>query len=280
MEFYPPREGRTLEDTTKIMDELVRSHSPDYMTVTYKPFGKTCQHSFQLAEYVMHKLKILAVSHLTCVGHTKDHIDALADTLDEHGIHNILALRGDPPPGAKSFEPDPNGFSCARDLIAHLSARNFTLAATCYPEKHPEAPSLQADVLYLKEKVDAGAQVLLSQLFFNPDAYYDLLAMSKAKGIAAPIVPGIMPIRSKAQLIKISTSFGISLPASVLTAMNKHGDNEKDMLDYGTEFTVKFADSLLKNGAPGIHFYTFNNASQIAEIVQAINLRRRLETSV
>ncbi len=267
-EFFPPRKKEHLEKTKSLMKELA-SLGPDFMTVTYGAGGSTRTFTKDLVSYINSEINLPAVAHLTCVSHTKEEIDQVLNELKESGISNILALRGDPPKGKKGFEITPGGFSCARDLTNHLKSRNdFSIAVAGYPESHLEAKSAQEDLRYLKEKVDAGAEVVLTQLFFDTELYFDFCKQAKEIGINIPIVPGILPISSKSQLEKFTSLCGASIPTRLEKELLSLKD--EDVVSFGTEYAIEMCRKLLEGGAPGLHIYTLNKWQQTGPIVESI----------
>ncbi len=269
-EFFPPKKKEKLGATKELIKEL-STLGPDFMTVTYGAGGSTRGFTKELVSYIHSEVNLPAVAHLTCVSHTLDDINFVLDDLKQSGISNVLALRGDPPKGETSFEAVDGGFSCARDLTSHIKDRkDFSIAVAGYPESHLEAKSAEQDLEYLKEKVDAGAEVILTQLFFDVGLYFDFCKRAKAIGINVPIVPGILPISSKSQVKKFTTLCGASVPSELEKQLSSLQD--EDVVDFGTEYAIKMCKDLLEGGAPGLHIYTLNKWQQTGPIVKSLNL--------
>ena len=259
-EFFPPKDPDHLSRTLGLVERM--SHlKPDYMTVTYGAGGSTRGLTQEITHYIVQELQVPSVAHLTCVGLSRAEIDEVLDDFAGAGITNILALRGDPPKGQGVFVPHPDGFSCARDLAAHIQQRgDFSIAVSGYPEGHPEACSSEEELEYLRQKVEAGGEVILTQLFFDSDVFLRFVEKARAAGIHAPIVPGILPISNLAQLDRIASFCGASIPSELRAKLEHYGDDKESLRAYGTEFALNQCRTLLSNGAPGIHFYTLNKS--------------------
>ncbi len=200
--------------------------------------------------------------HLTCVGHTRAELNEVADQLHTGGYRNIMTLRGDPPKGQTEFVPDKDGLRYASDLVALLKTRHadFCLGVGGYPEKHPEAPSLDVDLDNLKRKVDAGAAFITTQLFFDNAVYYRFVEQCRARGITVPIVPGIMPVLSLKQVKRFTEMCGAHLPEKLIKRLEAAGEHPEIVETIGNEWAVTQIRDLLAHDAPGYHLYIMNRA--------------------
>lgn len=267
-EFFPPKDDAAAAALIEVVAHL-KELEPDFVTVTYGAGGSTRARTLDLVARIKHDLRIEAMAHLTCVGHSKKEIRVILDDLARRGIENILALRGDPPKGETAFKPHPDGFQHADELVveAGRSAR-FCIGVAGYPEKHPEAPTMEKDLSYLKGKVDAGAAFVTTQLFFHNELYFDFVARCRAIGIRCPILPGIMPITNWAQIQRIAGLCGASIPGPLIKEMENVQSNTEAVTRIGIDFATRQCRELLQRGAPGIHFYTLNKSRATREILQ------------
>lgn len=270
LEFYPPKNISDIEGTKHLMLDLIQT-SPDYMTVTYGAGGGTRELTRELVRYIKNDLHLTAVSHITCVGHSKEEIKNLLNSLLTAGVRNILALRGDPPKGQIDFVPHPDGFTNARDLCKFIkSIGQFSVAVAGYPETHCDAKSPQVDLEFLKEKVDAGAEIIFTQVFFDPDIYFRFVENTKKIGINIPIVPGIMPVSNFLQLKKFTSLCGSSIPQELYSSLEKLKDQPEEILKFGIDYAIRQCEKLLRNGSPGIHLYTLNKSTQVWPVISAL----------
>lgn len=270
-EFFPPRQESALHQTFALIGALKKSR-PHFMTVTYGAGGGTRAQTQRMTSYIHNILGVPAVAHLTCIGHTIAEVDEILNGLQRKGINKILALRGDPPRGAP---PAPSAFSDARQLVRHIKRRTgFSVAVAGYPETHRQAQSPQADIDYLKAKVDAGAELIITQLFFDAEIYFKFVDRARAAGIGVPITPGVMPISCAAQLKKFTEMCGASIPPGVMTEINRLNGDTAAIVEFGTDFAINLCSRLLTGGAPGIHLYTLNRSEQVLPIIQALGLDR------
>ncbi len=211
------------------------------------------------------------MAHLTCVGSKREEIADVLDALQQEGVENLIPLRGDPPKGEAEFRPTPGGFAYANELVEFVRARNgFCIAAACYPEKHPEAPSAEVDLENLKRKVDAGADFLITQLFFDNQDFYRFRDRAVAAGITVPMVAGMMPIRTVKQVKRFTQLCGASIPADLLDKIEAVEDDNAAVAQIGMYHATRQCEDLLANGVAGLHFYTLNRSTATRAIVQEI----------
>jgi len=264
-EFFPPKDDVGYEQLFRAIEEL-RPLSPDYVSVTYRPGGSSRDKTLQLVSRIQNELSIRAMAHLTCVGHSQDEIGDFLDRLWDQGIVNVLALRGDPPAG-EHFTPHENGFGYASELVPFVRARHdFCVAVAGYPEGHPQSLNPTRDLEMLKLKVDQGASVVITQLFFNNDDFYRWRDNARAMGINVPIIAGIMPILSATQIKRMVLMCGAKIPHPLLLQLESLDNDPVAVRAAGMEHTLKQCQDLLKNGVDGLHFYTLNKSKATAEI--------------
>ena len=270
-EIFPPKADVPLEtiyDSLNLFAEL----KPDYISVTYGAGGSTKDRTIEIASKIKHEYCVEGMAHFTCVGHSKEEIDQLLDLMHESGLENILALRGDPPVDQPDFDFGRNACRYASDLICHIRSRNnFCIAAAAHLEGHMESRYLKDDLIHLKEKVDAGADFLITQLFFDNRLYYDFLDKAAAVGINCPIIPGIMPIFST-RIKPMTALSGCSIPARLVLMMDKYQDDPDGLRRAGIEYVINQMRDLLENGVKGIHLYTMNRPRSTREILLGTGL--------
>lgn len=270
VEFFPPKDHDGLEKLFETVENL-RPYSPSFVSVTYGAGGSTRRLTVELVQRIKREAGLETMAHLTCVGATREEIAEVLDQLAGSGIANVIALRGDPPKGETEFKTPEGGFAHASELVGFIRSRyDFCVAAACYPEKHPEAATLEADLARLKEKVDLGADVLITQLFFDPSAYFSFVDKARARGIHVPIVAGIMPITSLAQIKRITAMCGASIPARLLAELEAAGTDVDAVQRIGVEHATATCRALIAGGAPGIHFYTLNRSRATVQILDRL----------
>jgi len=259
-EFFPPKSQAGHQALLRTIAELARLE-PGFVSVTSHPRGETRNRTADLVIQIQAELGITAMAHVTCMHQAPEALRETLQRLEAQGIGNVLALRGDPPP-----EPAPaparGGFRHASELAAFIRSEGLHLAigGACYPEKHPEAPSFEADLDNLKRKLDAGAEFLITQLFLDNSHYLRFRERAAAAGITAPIVPGIMPMVSHRNLQTVMRlSPGSETPAALRRALGE-AENDGEALEIGVEWATQQCAGLLEAGAPGVHFYTLNRS--------------------
>lgn len=260
-EFFPPKDQRGL-DALRYAAEKLSGARPDFVTVTYGAGGSTRERTLQVCDILREMGFGPVMPHLTCVGSSRAELAAVADELHGLGYRNVMTLRGDPPKGEKVFRPAADGLAHASDLVALLKGRHadFCLGVAGYPEKHPEAGSLEADIEHLHGKLAAGAEFVTTQLFFDNRFYFDFVQRCRNHGILQPILPGLMPALSYRQIERFVSTCGASVPPALAKALHEAGDDGEAAVEIGIEWAVRQIDDLLKNGAPGIHLYVLNRS--------------------
>lgn len=275
-EFFPPKTDTGLEQLRESVRAL-RDLKPTYVSVTYGAGGSTRDRTIELVAEIQRHYGIEAMAHLTCVGASREEIAAVLDRLRSARVDNVLALRGDPPKGQEKFEQVPGGFRYADELAAFIkSSQPFCLGGACYPEGHVEClgadgqRDLTKDLENLQRKVDAGVEFLITQLFFDNQAYFDFVARARAVGIGVPIIPGIMPITNVDQVRRFTQMCGASIPQTLLQELDRLKGNDDAVLSQGVAYATAQCLDLLQRGAPGIHFYTLNKSSATRTILTAL----------
>ena len=271
-EIFPPKPHLPL-DTLFRSIEGFKKLSPDFISVTYGAGGSQRGRTVEIASKVKNHYGIESMSHLTCVGHSVEEIDRLLETMKEENISNILALRGDPPADDPDYDFGQGAFRYASELIAHIRKEgDFCIAAAAYVEGHVESKRLSEDRRHLKEKVDAGVDFLITQLFFDNRLYFDFIEKCAQIGINCPIIPGVMPIFS-ANIKNMTAKSGCSIPARLVLMMDKYQDNPEDLRKAGEEYAGKMIRELLDGGAAGVHLYTMNRLESTIEILKIAGIR-------
>ncbi len=271
-EIFPPKPEVTLESLFESLEGF-KKLQPDYISVTYGAGGSQRGRTVEIASRIKNQYGIEAMSHLTCVGHSVEEIDELLARLKQENIQNILALRGDPPVDQPDFDYSNGAFKYANELISHIKKKDdFCIAAAAYLEGHVDSKRLKEDRARLKDKVDAGVDFLITQLFFDTRLYFDFLDRCESLGIKCPVIPGIMPIFSL-RIKNMTAKSGCSIPAKLVLMMDKYQDNPEDLRKAGEEYAGQMIRELLDGGAPGVHLYTMNRLSSTQEILKIAGLR-------
>jgi methylenetetrahydrofolate reductase (NADPH) len=276
-EFFPPRDPEGVEGLFETIERL-RPLEPDYVSVTYGAGGATRDGTLEISTRIKRECGIETMAHLSCVGETTEGLVQILDRLEAEGIENVLALRGDPPRGEPDFEPVPGGLSSAAELAAFIAARyDFALAGSCFPEVHRDAPSLEADLAYLKTKVEAGVGTLITQLFYDNRVFWDWLAEARRAGIEVPIMAGVMPITSYAQIRRITELCDAHVPAPLAAALEACEGDRRAETELGIAYATRQCEELLAGGIEGIHFYTLNRAPATRAVLGALRAARPWE---
>lgn len=266
-EVFPPKKTSPIESVYGALDELC-ALNPAYISVTYGAGGTAADNTCAIAGKIKNEYKIESIAHITCVNSTKSEVEKSLDSFKANNIENVLALRGDKVP---DIEPKTD-FKYSSELTSFIKEKGgFHIAGACYPEVHPEAKDEITDIINLKKKVDAGAEFLISQLFFDNNIFYNFQKRCLLAGINLPIEAGIMPVVNKKQIQRMVSLCGASLPAKFSKIMNRYESNPEALRDAGIAYAVDQCVDLIANGVSGIHLYTMNNPYVARKITDAIS---------
>ncbi len=271
-EIFPPKPETPIETVFKTVAGL-KELSPDFISVTYGAGGSSRDRTVEIASAVHNRWGLVSLAHLTCMGSSPAEVEKVMEDLEQEGVCNILAMRGDPRPDGGE-----NHFQHASDLIHHIRRghfRDFSLGAAAYPEGHPESPSLEEDLLHLKEKVDAGADFLITQLFFDNEIFFRFIDRIRALGIAVPVLAGIMPVLNARQIGRIVSLCGASIPPRFARIMSRYEHSPEALSEAGIAYATEQIIDLLSWGADGIHLYTMNRPDVAKRIMESIATVRR-----
>jgi methylenetetrahydrofolate reductase (NADPH) len=271
-EFFPPRTEDGERNLRNALDELSRLY-PTFVSVTYGAGGSQAQRqrTIDIVSRIKADHGLEAMAHFTCVNSTVADLRIALDRMRDAGIENVLALRGDPPAGETEWKATEGGLEYSRELIDMIGADyDFAIGAACFPEVHIHAESAEADLRYLREKVDAGASFLITQLFFDNRFYWDFVARAREVGIDVPIIPGIMPITNVEQIKRFTSLCGASIPGQLRAELDRRADQPDAVGDFGVAYATLQCADLLEHGAPGIHFYTLNKSPATRAILSAL----------
>ncbi|MGI6469169.1 MAG: methylenetetrahydrofolate reductase [NAD(P)H] [Syntrophomonadaceae bacterium] len=272
LEVFPPRRDYPLETIYQTVEELQKLN-PGFISVTYGAGGSTRDRTVEIAAHIKKHYSMEVVAHLTCVAHCRSEVDAILESLWQENIRNIMALRGDLPEDDPTFDINACEYRYASELIRDARKKaDFGILAAAYPEGHPECERLDQDLGHLKEKVDSGVDVLITQFFFDNRKYYDFIDKAERIGITCPIVPGIMPVLNANQIKRMLYLSGASLPGTLVKLLDLYGEVPADMEKAGIDFASRQIENLLSNDVPGIHLYTMNKPRQITQIVKNVGM--------
>ena len=271
-EIFPPKPETPIETVFTTVAGL-KELSPDFISVTYGAGGSSRDRTVEIASAVHNRWGLVSLAHLTCMGSSPAEVEKVMEALEQEGVCNILAMRGDPrPDGAESH------FHHASDLIRHIRRghfRDFSLGAAAYPEGHPESPSSEDDLFHLKEKVDAGADFLITQLFFDNEIFFGFMDKIRALGIGVPVLAGIMPVLNARQIGRIVSLCGASIPPRFARSMSRYEHSPEARSEAGIAYATEQIIDLLSWGADGIHLYTMNRPDVAKRIMESISTVRR-----
>ncbi|MCA9216367.1 MAG: methylenetetrahydrofolate reductase [NAD(P)H] [Planctomycetales bacterium] len=271
-ELFPPKTDAGLTALEKHVSVLCE-YSPSFITCTYGAGGSTRDKTLEILKQVKCSFNVPVASHLTCVGSTVESLREYLATADELKIENIVALRGDPPKGESEFKPVEGGLSYANELVQLIKSEfpQFGIAVAGYPEKHQEAPDMATDLQNLKRKVDAGADAVITQLFYDNADFFRFRDSCEQLGIDVPIVPGILPVTNLGQITRITSLCGSKLPQRFIDRMSEQ-DTEEWQFSAGVEFATQQTQELVEQGIPGIHFYVLNKSQATQQVLNAVTL--------
>src|SRR3954469_13503692 len=274
-EFFPPKTEQGEANFWQAVSEL-RALDPGFVSVTYGAGGSTKDKTLELVSRVRDEFGIEAMPHFTCVGATVEQLREALEAMRELKLENVLALRGDPPPGQEEWIKTPGGLEFSAELVTMIrgSYPELAIGAACFPETHIHATSAEDDLRYLKEKVDAGARFLITQLFLDNRFYHDFVARARDIGIDVPIVPGIMPITNSKQIQKITALCGSDIPSHLVAELDLRRASDEAVAEFGVAYATMQCADLLAHGAPGIHFYTLNRSPATRAILSTLRLWR------
>lgn len=272
-ELFPPKSETGLETLFSHVDRLVE-HRPGFITCTYGAGGSTRKKTLDIVGAVRQRYQLPVASHLTCVGSTVDELRAYLSEARERGVDNIVALRGDPPHGETTFQAVDGGLRYANELVTLIRGEfpDFGIAVAGYPEKHLEAPDLAADVDNLKRKVDAGADAVVTQLFYDNRDFFAFEDICRQRGINVPLIPGLMPVTNLKQIQRITSLCGSKLPSDFVGRLAEREDDEPWQFEVGVEFASRQVQELIDHGVRGIHFYVLNRSQATCRVLDAVSI--------
>lgn len=272
VEFFPPKTEKG-EDNLFGEIALIKRLNPGFCSVTYGAGGSTREKTVDLVDAIHKRCNLEVMCHLTVVGQSKEEARAVLRKLKERGIENLLALGGDPPQGMPEWRPHPNGFHHAVELVREaIALGGFSVAVAGFPEVHPRALSRQSDLKFLKEKVDAGAGAIITQLFFDNDDYYRFVEDLRRLGVGVPVIPGILPILSAPQVRRFTALCGSKIPPRLEQELAKVESDDAAATELGIDYATRQCEGLFKFGVQGLHFYSLNKSYSLLSICRNLGL--------
>jgi methylenetetrahydrofolate reductase (NADPH) len=279
-EFFPPKTADGERNLYAALAEL-KTLEPSFVSVTYGAGGSTREKTIEIVKRIREEYGLEAMAHFTCVGATETELRETLEEMRRADIDNVLALRGDPPAGEEAWIKTEGGLEYSRELVELISEDYpFAIGAACFPETHIHASSPQDDLEHLAEKVEAGVDFLITQLFFDNAVYFDFVERVRAAGVAVPIIPGVMPITRVGQVERMAAMCGASIPDGLRRELHARGEDPEAVLDFGVAYATLQCSELLAAGAPGIHFYTLNRSPATRAILSALKLAKPWEKAV
>ena len=274
-ELFPPKTEAGMNNLFRHVDRLM-VHKPSYITCTYGAGGSTQEKTLEVIAQVHKKHRLPVATHLTCVGLDAD---ALGDYLQQawdRGVQNVVALRGDPPAGVSEFAAPDGGFAHANELVGFIREKfpEMGIAVAGYPETHQQAPSPEVDLANLKRKVDAGADVVLTQLFFDNRDFFDFRERCEKIGISVPVIPGLLPVTNGSQIRRIASLCGAKLPQEFVEQLQRHTDDPAGQFEVGVDFAIRQTTELLAAGVSGLHYYVLNKSEATERVLGSVQLPR------
>lgn len=267
-EFFPPKTEKGVEKLFGVAG-VYKDLQPDWFTVTYGAGGSTRELTMELVDQFQKRFDVPTIHHFTCVGHSKAELAKIIEEMKRRNIRNILALRGDPPVGVEHWEPAPDGLGYSYQLVELIRTHGdfFSIGVAGFPEGHIDCPDKETDSKYLKMKIDAGGEFVITQLFFDNKDYFEYIDRTKKVGVDVKIIPGILPITDYKKLIRFCEGCGATIPQRVHDIFHPIDGDEEATYKAGIEFVVEQCKGLLDGEAPGLHFYTLNKLEPVREIL-------------
>jgi methylenetetrahydrofolate reductase (NADPH) len=279
-EFFPPKTDAGEQNLYAALRDL-KALDPSFVSVTYGAGGSSREKTIEIVKRIKEEFGLEAMAHFTCVGATVEQLRETLSEMQQAGIENVLALRGDPPEGQEGWTKTDGGLEYSRELVELIGGDYpFAIGAACFPETHIHAQSDESDLRYLAEKVQAGVDFLITQMFFDNDFYFDFVKRARAAGVTVPIIPGVMPITKVGQVERMAQMCGSEIPAGLRAELHARKKDTEAVLDFGVAYATLQCSELLAAGAPGIHFYTLNRSPATRAIVSALKLTRPWERAI